>query len=220
MPLPGGAPRGVLILSALALALVLFLLSGRVALHAVLEVADPLFQVVALDLGRVVLVALVASVGLQGQGMASPAGAAPFFAVVDGEGMGFVVTGRGPGCGVVAGGAVGTEQAAVKVGVGVAGEAVAGCPLEYVARVAAGTVDCHMGAGQRKAGQLVVEGCLWPVVGCVAGATVLPEPALVGVVGGMAGEAAGGGGLQLGRRAGALVAGATGGRLVPAGEGK
>ena len=53
--------------------------------------------------------------------------------------------------------------------------------------MAAGTVDCHMGAGQRKAGQLVVEGCLWPVVGCVAGATVLPEPALVGAVGGMAG---------------------------------
>jgi hypothetical protein len=76
---------------------------GRVAAGAIGEVADPLLPVLAFNFSGGVLVAAVAGIGLQAVRMAGAAGAYPALAVVQGERVRAIVTGRAPGVWGVAG---------------------------------------------------------------------------------------------------------------------
>ena len=75
------------------------------AANTIIEIADALFAMFALDVGLGVLVAAIAGIAAQAAWMAGLAGAAAA-AVIDREGVPAIITGWQPGAGGVAGAAV------------------------------------------------------------------------------------------------------------------
>lgn len=103
-------------------------------------------------------------------------------------------------------GAIHPELAVVLVIPLMAGETVAGSPLKNVIDMATVACHCNMPAIQFERGKIVVKGCWRPARRSVAGTTIGVQPALVGILIGMAGEAVLGGGAQVFQRPGVGMA--------------
>ena len=121
-----------------------------------------------LHFGPVVLMTVVACVVQQAAGVAGAALAASAF-MIHGEGVRAIVGGWQPSAGVVAGGTVQPEQTSMRGRIGMAagtGKRRAG---ERSATVAALTRRETVGTGQRKPGQRMVEGDIYPFRRLMAG---------------------------------------------------
>jgi hypothetical protein len=94
-----------------------------------------------------------------------------------------------PSAGIMAGGAVGSKLAAMRVLGGVAGVTILRRAFEYVIHVTGRTLHIHMPAGERKTGLIVIEAYILPGAGVMAGATVCAELSVVHILGGMARKA-------------------------------
>jgi len=163
----------------------LFLPPGRVAGYAVLEVLDSFLQVFVLDFGRVVLVAIVTVIALDGLRVTGSAGV-PSISVIYREGVGTGVLSWSPGIGAVTGSAVGA-QPRMERRFRMAGRALLGGALEDPIGVTLGAIRPYVGTGEGEGGFGVVEGSLLPPIGCMTLGTILSETALVGVIGLVAG---------------------------------
>ncbi len=100
-----------------------------------------------------------------------------------------VESGRLPRRGGMAGAAAVAERAAMGIILRMAGVAVSRRALEVPIAMAAAAGHTCMGAGQREAGGIVVEGGRLPRGGAVAGSAVRPQRAAVGIILRMAGVA-------------------------------
>ena len=158
-----------------ALTLRFILLAGGMALDAVLEIGDPLVAVLGRDLGRPVLVALVASIIGQPVGVARRAGADAFLAVIKGQLVRPVKLGRRPGGRIVAGGAIAVKEAGVVGRLVVAGDALGRRPGKDGILVAAAAGHVQVPAIQGEGCLGVVEGDFFPGLGGVALGTVLTQ---------------------------------------------
>jgi len=152
---------------------------------AIGKIANTLFQVFRGDLIWVMLMATVTGVSLQVVRMTGLAGTAS--AMVQWEAMRLVELGRRPGLGIVAGGAVGGEQTGMEGRVGVAGDTLLGCALEYIVHMAFGAIHTGMCPGQLECSLGVVETGFLPIIWCVANATIYTKFTLVSVILGVAG---------------------------------
>lgn len=120
----------LIVIVAAAVTLAFFLYPGGVTTSTVLELGNPLLTMFFLNLDRIVLVAAVASVGLQAFSMTDLALAYSAVPMIDGEGMRSIIAGRRPGLIRMAGGAVRAEQAQVDLRIRVAGLALLGGTFE------------------------------------------------------------------------------------------
>jgi hypothetical protein len=152
---------------------------------AIGKIADALLQVFRGDLIWVMLMATVTSVSQQVVRMTGLAGTAS--AMVQWEAMRLVELGRRPGLGIMAGSAVGGEQTAMEGRVGVTGDTLLGCALEYIVHMALGAFHTGMCPGQLECSLGVVETGFLPIIWCVATATIYTKFPLVRVIFGMAG---------------------------------
>jgi hypothetical protein len=152
------------------------------ALYAILEIKDAFCLVPGCDAGWIVCVATITGVGRQIIRVACQAGTGASGTVIEREGVGLVELRRRPGSSGVTGSAVGAQQPLVKVGVGVAGNAIGGCAFEDVVDVALAALELEMSAGEREGGFAMVKGGIGPIVRGVACATILAELPLVSVI--------------------------------------
>jgi hypothetical protein len=168
-----------------------FLPPGRMAANAILKITNAFFPVFTLDLGRGMLVAAVAGLGLQTVRVASLAGTIIVGAVVHRERMRATELGRSPGAGSMAIGAGRAKQARVRGRFGMAGDTIAPRPGEDIVEVT--RLAGHLGVrpGQGEVGQSVVKGGRLPIGWRMAGGAILAKLALVGIVLLMAGVTAG-----------------------------
>jgi hypothetical protein len=113
---------------------------------------------------------------------------------------------RQPSGGGMTQGTIHTELAVVLVILLMAGETIAGSPLKNMIDMAAVTSHCNMPAVEFERGKVVVKGCWRPARRSVAGTTIGAQPALVGILIGMAGEAVLGSGTQVFQRPGVGMA--------------
>ena len=167
----------------------LVFLPGWVTAHAVIEISNTFFAVLGIDFSGGVFVAAEARISAQTLFMAGSARTRPSFPVVDRKSMRFLKLRWRPGCGGVAGGAVRREKPAVKIWIGMAGDALLGCAFEYIVRMAAGAFHVDMRPGQRKGRQRVIKTCLFPILRCMAASAILPELPLVNIILDVAGGA-------------------------------
>ena len=177
--------RGFLILFPLTL----LLLAGGMAAHAVLEIGDAFLPVLALRLCPVMFVAVITGVRRKRLRVAGLARTRAILSVVGGEGVGAIVACWRPGRGAVARRALAVQQATVESRIFVACRASLWCPLVDAVKVTLRALCLEVRPAQREGGLAVVKGRLLPALYRVAGGAVLPQLAVVGIVGLMAGGA-------------------------------
>lgn len=117
---------------------------------------------------------------------------------------------RQPSGGGMAQAAIHTQLAVVLVILLMAGETIAGSPLKNVVDMAIVASNCQMLAIQFERGKVVVKGGRRPARRGVAGTAIGAQPAFMGILTGMAGEAVLGGGAQVFQRPGVDMAASAG----------
>lgn len=149
--------------------------------HAVGKIPDALFLMFLRNFALIVLVAGVAGVGGIAIGMAGRARpACP--TMVHREGMRTIERGRPPGAGRMAQAAIEPEQPGMERRFAMALEASRRRPHVAPPLVTLETGSVAVGAVQREARKLVVEGHFRPAVGGMAGAAVVAELTTVPVI--------------------------------------
>lgn len=157
------------------------------ALHAVLEVIDPLLEMFLAHFPFTVFMTAITSVRRKTGRMTGGTGGAA--AVIQRERVLAIEFGRRPGVRGMARGTIRSKLARMESRFGMAGNAGSIQSFEPPGGVTAFTRHVHVSAGQRELAQVMVEGRGLPALGGVALTAVRTETAFVRVVGMMTGIA-------------------------------